>query len=175
MNGEANGRRSTRTERRALRREEKRQQAAKQRRSRGMRKVAVWFGSTLAVTGGLAGLVLLISSQPLLPPASAEGHVEASPASHIVDAPMDPRVHRHMLEHADGSGPPGVILNYNCEDFDCAPDLIEKLTAIVQDYPANVYLAPFPTMTEALVITRQRKQEVLAGFDEQAIREFIER
>ncbi len=31
-----------------------------------------------------------------------------------------------MLEHADGSDSPGVIINYNCDDFKCDNNLITK-------------------------------------------------
>ena len=47
-----------------------------------------------------------------------------------------------LAQHADGRGPPGVIIHYNCDDYDCEPDLIQKLTKIVRDHRANVYLAP---------------------------------
>ncbi len=81
---------------------------------------------------------------------------------------------KHMLEHADGQGPPGVIINYNCEDFECEPDLIDKLKAIAQDYPEFVYLAPFPNMSAKIAITRRGAIEVLDEFDEERIRRFIE-
>ena len=36
-------------------------------------------------------------------------------------------IQKHMLEHADGKegGRGGVIINYNCEDFNCEDGLIE--------------------------------------------------
>jgi len=79
-----------------------------------------------------------------------------------------------MLEHADGSGPPGVIISYNCDDYDCQPDFVDRLRAIAEDYPDFVYLAPFPGMTAKLAVTRRGKQVILDEFDEQRIRNFIE-
>lgn len=80
-----------------------------------------------------------------------------------------------MLEHADGieGGTPGVLINYNCNEFDCKDNLIDNLTKITQDYPKFVYLAPYRNMGTKLVLTKEGRQEVLDNFDEDKIRNFI--
>jgi hypothetical protein len=69
-------------------------------------------------------------------------------------------------KHADGNGPPGVIINYNCQDYQCEPDLVERLTAIAQEYLEFVYLAPFPNMTAKIAVTRVGAIETFDTFDE---------
>ena len=88
---------------------------------------------------------------------------------------MDIRIQKHMLEHADGSGPPGVVINYNCQDFSCEADLIDKLAEFVKEYPAYVYLAPFSMMSAKIVLTRLGEMEILDEFDEDKIRSFIKK
>ena len=123
----------------------------------------------------LGGVVVwLVGQKPLLPPTTIAGHIEVSPPAHILTEPMDVRVFKHLLEHADGSGPPAVIITYNCQDFDCEEGLLDKLTQLVNEYPSYLYLAPFPHQTAKLVLTRLGQQEILDKWDEQKIRDFIE-
>ena len=128
----------------------------------------------LLILGG--GLIYLARSYhpKILPPTTMAGHIEQSPPVHILDEPMDVRVQKHMLEHADGDGPPGVIINYNCLDFECRDDLIPNLIEIVQDYPDHVYLAPYRGMTVMIALTKLGKIKTLDQFDEKAVRAFIE-
>ena len=120
------------------------------------------------------GAVWWFERGPSLPPTSMEGHVEALPPGHILTAPMAETIQRHMLEHADGKGAPGVIIQYNCDDFDCGPDLVRKLTELARDYRANVYLAP-SSYDGKIILTRLGRRQVLDGFDGPAIRRFIVR
>jgi len=126
----------------------------------------------VAVIGGLAWFV---TSRPNLPPATDANHAEKSPPAHIVTEPIPERIQRHMLEHADGieGGKSGIIIQYNCSTFDCEPDLIEKLTKLVEEYPANVYLAP-NDYDGKIILTKLGNTDVLDEFDEEKIRDFIE-
>lgn len=124
----------------------------------------------LVVTGGF----FWWTNREVLPPTSSQGHVEESPSSHILDKPMRITIQMHMLEHADGSGPPGVIINYNCKDFKCENDLIDKLAEIASQYPEFVYVAPYPSMTQKIVITREGEIEKFDNFDEKSLISFIE-
>lgn len=162
-------------ERRRLKKEQAEKETAKRYQAAKRNQVLKFVGWSIVVIAILYGLILLATMGKNLPPTSMAGHTEISPAAHILTTKMDIRAHKHMLEHADGDGPPGVIINYNCEDFECESDLIDKLAKIVQDYPANVYLAPWPRMSARLVITAEGRQQVLEGFNEQAIRDFIKR
>lgn len=127
--------------------------------------------AVLVVIGG--GGYYWLTSGEVLPPTDFAGHVEQSPASHVLDKPMLILVQKHMLEHADGSGPPGVIINYNCEDFNCSPDLIDQLSEIADQYPKFVYVAPYLGMTEKLAITKFRKIETFDSLDKEALVNFI--
>lgn len=109
----------------------------------------------------------------VLPPVSVQGHIEVNPPSHILKEPMDLRVQKHMLEHSDGIGPPGIIINYNCIDFECEEDLILKLENFAKKYPLNVYVAPFKGMTTKIVLTKSGKLKKLNEFDEKIIEDFI--
>lgn len=143
--------------------------------------------------GGIAAVVLLIAGLgfggyrwvtglKILPPTDFGSHTEAVPESHILTEPMPLTTQAHMLEHADGGGRPGVVINYNpstssghrCEDYDCAPDTVDRLAEIAQDYSSYVYLAPFPGMDAKIALTHVGKLETLDAVDEARIRTFIE-
>jgi hypothetical protein len=164
----------TKQERRRLKNElmrEKKQAGRLRQQRQKVMKRSVWI---LISAGLLTGFFFLISSKKILPPTTIQGHIESSPESHILDQPMDVRVHKHMLEHADGVGPSGIIINHNCEDYDCEPDLIDRLSKFVEENPETVYLAPYPNMSAKIVLSALGRQEILDSFDEQVIRNFIE-
>ena len=121
----------------------------------------------------IGSLGWFIATRPHLPPTSQQNHSEQSPPAHIVTQPIPDIIQRHMLEHADGRNRPGIIIQYNCNDFDCEPGLVQKLTTLVEEYPDNVYLAP-NTYDGTIILTKLGKIEILDGFDEQAIKNFIE-
>ncbi|MEK7110235.1 MAG: hypothetical protein AAB867_00055, partial [Patescibacteria group bacterium] len=81
-------------------------------------------------------------------------------------------IQRHMLEHADGKGRPGVIIQYNCKKYACESNLVEKLTALVRQYPDNVYLGP-NSYDGKIILTKLGAKKILDNFDEQAIRDFV--
>ena len=98
----------------------------------------------LAVIIGIP--VFLSLNSKILPPTTAQGHVESIPESHVMQKPIGVLVQKHLLEHADGEGPAGIIINYNCTDFECEEELIDNLEAFGEKYPENVYVAPYPRM-----------------------------
>jgi len=117
----------------------------------------------------------LVATSKTLPPVSIQGHIEVNPTSHVLKEPMKLEIQKHMLEHADGSGPPGIIINYNCEDYECESDLVENLELFSEKYPSNVYITPFKNMDAKIVLTRLNKIEILESLDEQKIDNFINR
>ena len=119
------------------------------------------------------GFYFMFSSVKTLPPTDMQGHIEESPPSHILKEPMNILVQKHMLEHADGVGSGGIIINYNCEDYDCEFDLIEKLEEFARIYTSNVYVAPFKNLDSKIVLTRQNGIEILEDYDEERINNFI--
>lgn len=131
---------------------------------------------TLALFAGISiiiGLVWYIMTRPNLPPIDMAGHIEVNPPSHIMDKEMDESIQKHMLEHADGKGKPGVIIQYNCKKFSCEKDFVKSLSNLVKKYPENVYLAP-GKYDGKVILTRLGKREILSSFNDKKIVAFIE-
>ena len=161
--------------------ERRRQKAAqkvtgeRRRRWRRWRRRGSRVAIVLLILGGIAaGIALWLSRQKVLPPTTIANHVERSPRGHILTEPMPVEIQKHMLEHADGGGPPGVIMQYNCQKFTCPATLVDALTRIAKDYPAFVYLAPNPTMDARIALTRLDRILVLEEIDADRIRRFIQ-
>jgi len=133
-----------------------------------------WLIFIVIVIALVWGIMWLSSSRTVLPPTDMVGHIEVNPPSHVLKEPMDIRVHKHMLEHVDGTegGRPGTIINYNCKDYDCEEGLIENLEAFAGKY-GHVYVAPFKNMGAKIALTRLNSQEILDEYDEERIDAFV--
>ena len=132
-----------------------------------------YFPYVLLTAIVVIGLGWFISARPHLPPTTMQKHIESSPSAHIISKPIPDSIQRHMLEHADGKGKPGVIMQYNCQKFTCESDFIQKLASLAAQYPDNVYLAP-NSYDGKLILTKNGSLKILENFDEQAIKDFIE-
>lgn len=123
----------------------------------------------------VAGLIWAFASAETFPPTDMKGHVESNPVAHILKEPMPITIQKHMLEHADGieGGRAGVIINYNCKDYQCEGDLIDKLESFANQYN-YVYVAPFKGMDARIALTKLGKIEVMEEFNEMTIKQFIE-
>lgn len=121
----------------------------------------------------VSGIVWYVTTLDDLPPTSARGHIEQSPPSHVISEPIPESIQRHMLEHADGEGPPGVLVQYNCKGFECSPDLVEKLTSLVKEYENRAYLAP-NDYDGKIILTRRGERRIVDEFAEDKIKDFIE-
>lgn len=119
----------------------------------------------------IGGIAWYVSTRPNLPPIDMEGHVEQNPKSHVLNEPMPEPIQKHMLEHADGQGPPGILIQYNCQKFICDEDLIDKLKNIVKQYPENVYLSP-GNYDGKIILTKLGKREILDSYNEEKIKTF---
>ena len=160
-----------RSEKKKRRREEKKK---KKQRERTKKRIFRAIKIVLGVLIPLIAIIFFVLQQEVLPPTSSRGHSEDVPPAHILREPIPLTVFLHMIEHADGFGPPGIIISYNCISFECEPGFVEQLEDIARDYPEQVYVAPFPGMTARLVITQEGRQEVFEEIDEEKIRSFIE-
>jgi hypothetical protein len=78
--------------------------------------------------------------------------------------PIPRELQVHNLE--DG----GVVVQYNCE----CPDLVAKLRAIVERYPTQVVLAPYPTMKTRIALTAWTRLDAFDEFDAARVTRFIE-
>lgn len=123
--------------------------------------LAVWIGAKV------------LEGPMRLPPTDMAGHIEESPESHVLNVPMQIAVQKHMLEHADGSGPGAAIINYNCRAFECEEGMVEKLEAFATKYSTFVYIAPYYDMDVKIALTRSGKITVLDEFDAAKIDAFI--
>ncbi len=66
-----------------------------------------------------------------------------------------------------------MLVQYNCVDYQCEPDLVERLTEIVRVYPSYVFLAPYPTMDAMIALAAPGKLLTLDALDEGKIHGFI--
>lgn len=156
-----------------LRKKQKEEAKKKEQKTEAIpRKINKYLFYGIISIGVIGSFSWFIFSRPNLPPISIEGHVEESPLSHIVTEPIPEVIQRHMLEHADGEGKPGILIQYNCKKYFCEPDIIQKLTDLVKQYPDNVYLAP-NNYDGKIILTKLGKRQILDSFDEQAIKNFI--
>jgi hypothetical protein len=79
--------------------------------------------------------------------------------------PIPKELQVHNLE--DG----GVMVQYKCATP--CPDLTAKLKAIVERYPDEVILAPYPTMQRTIALTAWTRIDTFDRFDEARITRFI--
>lgn len=162
----------TKRERRQLKKQLQREEHGGKQRKQRIKMMALIAGIVVLAVVGIFLLGRFLVSRPILPPTVMQNHSEQSPPSHILDQPMPEKIQKHMLEHADGGNKPGIIIQYNCEKYECEADLVEKLTELVKDYPDNVYLAP-NNYDGKIILTRLNKIKVLDAFNEEAIHAFI--
>ena len=67
----------------------------------------------------------------------------------------------------------GMLVQYNCEDYQCGPNLVQRLRAIVGSYPPQVYLAPYPGMDAKSALAAPGTLLTLEALDEDEVRAFI--
>ena len=138
------------------------------------KKIRNW-GIFILVLGVIFVLIyLMVTNIKTLPPTDLQGHIEVSPSSHVLKEPMSIAIQKHMLEHSDGTGKPGVVINYNCEDYNCEEGLIEQLEFFAEKYPENVYVAPFKKMDAKIALTKYGKIEILEEYNQGKIESFIQ-
>lgn len=96
-------------------------------------------------------------------PPTSGSHVSWLAPWGIHTVPVPKEVQVHNLE--DG----GVVVQYNC---DC-PELQAKLRAIVERYPTQVILAPYPGMDRRIALTAWGRIDKFDELDETRIVRFI--
>jgi len=77
------------------------------------------------------------------------------------------------MERNAGHEKGSMLVQYNCVDYECEPDLEQRLTEIVRVYPPYVFLAPYPTMDAMIALAAPGRLLTLDSLDEDKIREFI--
>ncbi|MFQ5874521.1 MAG: DUF3105 domain-containing protein [Dehalococcoidia bacterium] len=163
-----------RYERRRQRRELRKQEAKKARRGKRGRTLLTVAGGLAVVALVIGGLVLYGTRQKVLPPTDfGPTHSESLPAQQVNTQPIPRPIQEHVMEHVGNMGP-GILVQYNCQDYQCEPDLVPKLTEVVRSYPPRVFLAPYPGMDAKIALAAPGELEVLETFDEGRVRQFIE-
>ena len=160
---------------------ERRQQESRKARLRNLRRSFLMAAVGFVVVGlAIGGIVLFMTTRSTfgkeLPPTSfTAAHSESFPPGQINSRPIPRLIQEHVMER-NATHPPGqMLVQYNCEDYQCEPDLIQKLTDLVREYPSSVYLAPYPIMDAKIALAAPGRLETLESFDEGKIREFIDR
>ncbi len=145
----------------------------KERKPLPIKKIRNWGIFIIILLSIIMLIYFSVSNIKTLPPTDMQGHVESNPPTHILKEPMPIAIQKHMLEHADGTGRPGVIINYNCIDYGCESNLVENLESFAGKYD-YVYVAPFKGMDVKIALTKLNKIEILEYYDEESIINFIE-
>ena len=168
--------RKARYERRQRARERSREESRRARRSNLRRTLLIIAGGVAVLALVIGGFVLLAGTSKVLPPTSfGPAHSESFPPQQINTQPIPLPVQEHVMERGGGHAPGSMLVQYNCRDYQCEPGLVQNLVEIVQSYPPQVYLAPFPGMDAKIALAAPRRLETLDIFDEQRIHEFIGR
>ena len=133
------------------------------------------FAVTSMVVGGI---VLFMTTRStfgkILPPTGfSAAHLESLPRQQINTQPIPRLEQEHVMERAAGHERGSLLVQYNCVDYQCEPDLVERLTEIVLNFPPYVYLAPYPTMDAKIALAAPGRLLTLEGLDEAKIRKFI--
>ena len=135
-------------------------------------------GGALVVVLAVGGFLLFITTRSdfgkELPPTSYTiAHSESLPPRQINTAPIPRLVQEHVMERNAGHPRGSMLVQYNCLEYQCEPDLVEKLTTIVRDFPPYVYLAPYHTMDAKIALAAPGRLLTLETLDEEQIRKFI--
>ena len=141
------------------------------------KKIRNWIIALIIIGIVVYGIFFLVSKSSnslTLPPTNMQGHIEVSPPSHILKEPMKLSIQKHMLEHVDGKDGVGggIIINYDCKNYECEEGLVEKLESFANKYN-NVYVAPFKNMAVKIAITKLGRIETLDELNERKIEIFI--
>ena len=168
--------RKARYERRQGARKRSRQESRRTRRRNLRRTLLGAAGVAAALALVIGGIVLLGLTSKVLPPTSfGPGHSESYPPTQINTQPIHPLIQQHVMERGGDHPEGGMLVQYNCLDYRCEPGLAQSLAEIVQSFPPQVYLAPYPGMDAMIALAAPGRLEILDSFDEQRIRQFIER
>lgn len=151
------------------RREERKAEKAAKRRKR----LVMYSGVGVLLVAGVVFVIAQAVTAKVYPPTGMQDHVESYPECRICPAPIPEVIQRHILEHREPGNPgdkPGILVQYNCAP---CPEVVARLTQIVERYPRGVYLAPYPRMSSRIALTTLGQIETIEEVDEGRIVAFI--
>ncbi len=158
---------------------ERRHQESRSARLRNLRRTLLMSAGGLAVVIlAIGALVLFMTTRSTfgkeLPPTGFSPlHSESFPPRQINNLPIPRLVQEHIMERNAGHDRGSMLVQYNCVDYQCEPDLVETLTKIVLNFPPYVYLAPYSTMDAKIALAAPDRLLTLDALDENKIRKFI--
>ena len=158
----------------------RRQQESRRARRRNLRRTLLMAAGGFAVVGlVIGGIVLFVTTRSTfgkeLPPTGfTAAHLESLPTQQINTRPIPRLEQEHVMERAAGHERGSMLVQYNCVEYECEPDLLERLTEIVLNFPPYVYLAPYPTMDAKIALAAPGRLLTLDALDENKIRKFID-
>ena len=158
---------------------ERRQHESRRARLRNLRRTLLLAAGGLAIVIlAIGGLVLFMTTRStfgkeLPPTVFTPAHSESFPLQQINNRPIPRLVQEHVMERNAGHERGSMLVQYNCVDYQCESDLVEKLTEIVLNFPSYVYLAPYPTMDAKIALAAPGRLLTLDTLDENKIRKFI--
>lgn len=166
--------RKARYDRRQRSREQRSKDSSRDRRRNLRRTIISGVGILAAVVAVGGAFILLGILKKELPPTNfGPGHSETLPPSQINISPIPRPEQEHVMER-NATHPQGrMLVQYNCRDYECGPDLVENLAKIVRRYPPSVYMAPYPGMDAKIALAAPGRLETLDFLDEERIRDFI--
>ena len=170
--------RKARYERRQRARKERRREPGRARLRRLSRTLLLVAGGVVVVTLAIGGSILFITTRSdfgkELPPTSFTIALsESMPPQQINTRPIPRLVQEHVMERNAGHPRGSMLVHYNCLEYPCQPDLVEKLITIVRITPQYVYLAPYPTMDAMIALAAPGRLLTLETLDVGQIREFV--
>ena len=157
----------------------RRRQESRTARLGNLRRRLLLAAAGFTVTSlAVAGIVLFMTTRStfgkILPPTGfSAAHLESLPLQQINTQPIPRLEQEHVMERAAGHERGGLLMQYNCVEYQCEPDLVEQLTEIVLTFPEYVYLAPYPTMDAKIALAAPGRLLTLDTLDEIKIRKFI--
>ncbi len=157
----------------------RRQQESRKARLGNLRRKLLLAAAGFTVTSvAVVGVVVFMTTRStfgkILPPTGfSAAHLESLPLQQINTQPIPRLEQEHVMERAAGHERGSMLVQYNCVNYQCEPNLIEKLTEIVLNFPAYVYLAPYPTMDAKIALAAPGRLLTLEDLDEAKIRKFI--
>ncbi len=174
--GEKVANRKARYERRQQGRDRRLRESRSARPGNFRRNLVIAAGGLAIGALLIGGFVLFaVNSKELPPTGFGPGHSELLPQQQVNFRPIPRPIQEHVMERGGVHLTGGMLVEYNCEDYKCEPELVDKLAEIVQDYPPQVYMAPYPDMDAMIALAAPGRLLTLETFDEDKIREFISR
>ena len=129
----------------------------------------------ILAVGGIVLFMITSSTfgKELPPTAFTPAHLESLPPQQINNLPIPRLVQEHVMERTAGHQKGSMLVQYNCVNYQCEPDLSDKLREIVLNFPSYVYMAPYPTMDAKIALAAPGRLLTLDALDEIKIRKFI--